>query len=192
MTLPGQRATRAPQKTNHHPGPFSGRRTGHPHLCPVAGKLLMPAEIRDIVAELQKSGREFQAAHPEAFHQYTVGPRMMAYVETGVTNAAPLVLFVHGSPGEWQGWVKYLTDPDLSARARLIAVDRPGFGGSGAGDAERVSGAAMPGYRTVAGSRVARTKGHFGGALFWRSRRLPSRDGSSGQSHRSHHPGRLD
>jgi pimeloyl-ACP methyl ester carboxylesterase len=100
-------------------------------------KLLMPAEIRNIEATLQKSAKEFQMAHPGAFHHYTVGSRMMAYVETGTTNTAPLVLFIHGSPGEWQGWVNYLADPELAARARLIAVDRPGFGGSGAGDAER-------------------------------------------------------
>lgn len=48
----------------------------------------------------------------------------------------PPVLFVHGSPGSWDNFESYLLDPALQARAHLIAVDRPGFGGSGAGHAE--------------------------------------------------------
>ncbi|MEM8826608.1 MAG: alpha/beta fold hydrolase [Pseudomonadota bacterium] len=48
----------------------------------------------------------------------------------------PAVLFIHGSPGSWEAWAQYLEDPDLRAAARMIAVDRPGFGGSAAGGAE--------------------------------------------------------
>jgi pimeloyl-ACP methyl ester carboxylesterase len=47
------------------------------------------------------------------------------------------VIFVHGSPGLWRSWVRYLNDPALQARANLIAMDRPGFGGSGSGEIER-------------------------------------------------------
>jgi pimeloyl-ACP methyl ester carboxylesterase len=61
----------------------------------------------------------------------------MHYVEVGTNGVKPLVLFIHGSPGDWNAWVDYLNDTNLSARARMIAVDRPGFGGSGAGKAER-------------------------------------------------------
>jgi pimeloyl-ACP methyl ester carboxylesterase len=61
----------------------------------------------------------------------------MHYVEVGGAGVKPLVLFIHGSPGDWEAWVQYLNDTNLIARANLIAVDRPGFGGSGAGQAER-------------------------------------------------------
>ncbi|MES2681935.1 MAG: alpha/beta hydrolase [Pseudomonadota bacterium] len=44
------------------------------------------------------------------------------------------LLFVHGSPGDWQAWSRYLDAPALAAFNPRIAVDRPGFGGSGAGD----------------------------------------------------------
>jgi pimeloyl-ACP methyl ester carboxylesterase len=58
-------------------------------------------------------------------------------VTSGRTDAAaPRVLFVHGSPGTWEGWRGYLDDPQLRAQARLIAPDRPGYGGSGRGHAE--------------------------------------------------------
>ncbi len=40
------------------------------------------------------------------------------------------IVFIHGTPGDWQGWRNYLSDERLRARATMIAVDRPGFGGS--------------------------------------------------------------
>jgi pimeloyl-ACP methyl ester carboxylesterase len=46
------------------------------------------------------------------------------------------VLFVHGSPGSWEGWAHFLLDPDLEKNFQLIAVDRPGYGGSDGGKTE--------------------------------------------------------
>lgn len=45
----------------------------------------------------------------------------------------PLLIFVHGSPGDWKAWTHYLAAPELKIFPRLLAVDRPGFGGSDAG-----------------------------------------------------------
>lgn len=45
----------------------------------------------------------------------------------------PLIIFVHGSPGDWRSFVQYLSDHDLLERANMIAVDRLGFGDSQAG-----------------------------------------------------------
>lgn len=53
------------------------------------------------------------------------------------------ILFVHGSPGDWKAWARYLDLPALSAFGERIAVDRPGYGGSGAG-------AVMPDLRAQA------------------------------------------
>lgn len=41
-----------------------------------------------------------------------------------------MVLFVHGTPGSWQGYAGYLQNRQLAGRAHLIAMDRPGFGRS--------------------------------------------------------------
>ena len=61
----------------------------------------------------------------------------MHYVETGRSDEeAPLIMFVHGSPGSWSAFRDYLKDPELRAAARLVAVDRPGFGQSNPGQAE--------------------------------------------------------
>lgn len=61
----------------------------------------------------------------------------MHYVTAGHPPPAPRrVFFVHGSPGTWDAWKIWLEDPRLRDRARLVAADRLGFGGSERGKAE--------------------------------------------------------
>ncbi len=48
-------------------------------------------------------------------------------------TARPILLFVHGSPGDWKAWAHYLKAPELAGFPTRVAVDRPGFGGSRAG-----------------------------------------------------------
>jgi pimeloyl-ACP methyl ester carboxylesterase len=65
----------------------------------------------------------------------TGGERIHFVVAGQPPTAAARVLFVHGSPGTWDGWKGFLEDPELRAAAHLIAVDRLGFGGSERGRA---------------------------------------------------------
>ena len=44
-----------------------------------------------------------------------------------------MLLFVHGSPGDWKAWSYYLKTPELASFASRVAIDRPGFGNSGRG-----------------------------------------------------------
>ncbi|NGY05457.1 alpha/beta fold hydrolase [Solimonas terrae] len=43
---------------------------------------------------------------------------------------APRIVFLHGSPGEWQAFAGYMKRPELQVYGPLLAPDRPGFGGS--------------------------------------------------------------
>jgi pimeloyl-ACP methyl ester carboxylesterase len=43
----------------------------------------------------------------------------------------PMILFIHGSPGSWDAFKAYLSDSGLLQKAYLVALDRPGYGGSG-------------------------------------------------------------
>ncbi len=61
----------------------------------------------------------------------------MNFVETGSKENPPLI-FVHGSPGSWNAYKKYLTDSLLLKKYRLIALDRPGFGYSDFADAQNL------------------------------------------------------
>lgn len=65
-------------------------------------------------------------------HVYTdASGARVATAETGPEDG-PLVLFVHGTPGGWRAFSFVLADARLARRARLISVDRPGWGGSSA------------------------------------------------------------
>jgi pimeloyl-ACP methyl ester carboxylesterase len=61
----------------------------------------------------------------------------MHYAKTG-NDTLPTLFFVHGSPGGWNAFERYMQDKDLLARFRMISVDRPGFGYSRFGDAKNL------------------------------------------------------
>ena len=61
--------------------------------------------------------------------------RKIRYVQVGADSTKPLLVFIHGSPSSTAFWVKMMNDDELRARANLLAVDRPGYGGSGLGRA---------------------------------------------------------
>ncbi len=65
-------------------------------------------------------------------HVYTSASGVrIATAETGPEDG-PLVLLVHGTPGGWRAFSFVMADARLAERARLISVDRPGWGGSSA------------------------------------------------------------
>lgn len=66
---------------------------------------------------------------------YRVMDRKMHYAEIG-KETGPLILFVHGSPGSWSAFRDFMSDPVLLDRAKIISVDRPGFGYSDFGHPE--------------------------------------------------------
>ncbi len=65
-----------------------------------------------------------------------VGDRPFHYVAAG-EEGNPLVVFIHGAPGAWDAFAGFLQRPELLSVARLISVDRPGYGRSGIGEPER-------------------------------------------------------
>lgn len=49
------------------------------------------------------------------------------YVKVG-NDTFPTLFFVHGSPGSWTAYKKYMMDEELLKYFRIISIDRPGFG----------------------------------------------------------------
>lgn len=71
-----------------------------------------------------------EGPRPEA-RDYVVDGRKVHYL---LMPGGPIhLIFIHGTPGGWQGWSDYLANPRLRQLATMIAVDRPGFGNSGRG-----------------------------------------------------------
>lgn len=106
-------------------------------LCMSGCTIGAPKEIETMFKETDAGAAALKAERPDAFQDYKVGDRNIHYVEVTDATPKPLILFIHGSPGRWQDFVRYMNDPDLRAKAHMISVDRPGFGGSGYGLVER-------------------------------------------------------
>ncbi|MDT8398565.1 MAG: alpha/beta hydrolase [Pseudomonadales bacterium] len=60
---------------------------------------------------------------------FNVGDFQLQYAEAGDIGK-PTIVFVHGTPGSWRSLGRLLTSPELQERARLVSIDRPGWGGS--------------------------------------------------------------
>ena len=73
--------------------------------------------------------KRFKTENANQILKFNGKNRVMQYAWSGDPKKRPL-LFVHGSPGSWDGWSHFLLDPELQKNFQLIAVDRPGYGGS--------------------------------------------------------------
>lgn len=71
-----------------------------------------------------------------AFGVVSTGGRPVHFAQLGA-GTLPMVLFIHGSPGSWDAFIDFFADSTLYSRAKLVAVDRPGFGKSALGEPER-------------------------------------------------------
>ena len=72
-------------------------------------------------------------------HRRDFNGESIRYVEVlpaYAADAASLLLFVHGAPGSSGDYYRFLADETLRRRARLVAVDRLGYGYSAYGKAE--------------------------------------------------------
>ncbi len=61
--------------------------------------------------------------------------RKIRFVEVG-SDELPLIVFIHGAPSSSSFWLSYMKDSVLLSNAKLLAVDRPGYGYSGFGSPE--------------------------------------------------------
>ncbi len=65
----------------------------------------------------------------ERFYQTDKGT--VGYAEVNLVDEdAKTIVLLHGSPGRWKHYARYLGDQDIYERARLLAFDRPGWGWS--------------------------------------------------------------
>jgi pimeloyl-ACP methyl ester carboxylesterase len=66
-----------------------------------------------------------------------ISGRHIHYAMTG-SDTLPTLFFVHGSPGSWQIFERYMKDRDLRQKFRMVSIDRPGFGHSDYGNPEHL------------------------------------------------------
>ncbi|MBA3663285.1 MAG: alpha/beta hydrolase [Bacteroidetes bacterium] len=58
------------------------------------------------------------------------------YAVMSKNDSLPLLVFVHGAPGAWYGYMNLMDDTTLQKKFKMIAVDRLGYGKSEYGQAE--------------------------------------------------------
>lgn len=77
----------------------------------------------------------YKSHQPEpTYHQIDTLGHTVFYAHSG-KNDLPLILFLHGAPGRWYGYINYLSDSVLLKNFQMISVDRPGYGYSSKGGA---------------------------------------------------------
>ncbi|MBS1595831.1 MAG: alpha/beta fold hydrolase [Bacteroidetes bacterium] len=85
--------------------------------------LLLSMRVSDQAAirEFKHKGLSLQT------HTAVIAGHHLHYVSTG-SDTLPAMIFIHGSPGSWYAFRRYLMDTSLLSHYHLIAIDRPGFG----------------------------------------------------------------
>jgi pimeloyl-ACP methyl ester carboxylesterase len=86
-------------------------------------------------AAIQSDIELFKGKYPTQIESFQGKKRKMQFAWSGDSRKRA-ILFVHGSPGSWDGWAQLLLNSELQQHFQLIAIDRPGYGGSESGKVE--------------------------------------------------------
>lgn len=84
---------------------------------------------------LESEIKFFKKEYPDNFSRVEFNNRKVHYAWSGDVTKRPIV-FVHGSPGSWEGWARYLNSEQLKKQFHIIVVDRFGYGKSEKGKTE--------------------------------------------------------
>ena len=71
---------------------------------------------------------------PLTIHDTVINGRHIHYAVTG-PETLPALVFIHGSPGSWFHYMKFMYDSAMQTKFRMVSFDRPGFGYSDFGKA---------------------------------------------------------
>lgn len=88
--------------------------------------------------QFRESTSSMQSMFPESrFDTIQVGKRTIRYMSIYRSDTLPTLLFLHGSPSSMSVFNTYYNDPELLRRVNILAIDRPGYGYSNLGRAEK-------------------------------------------------------
>jgi pimeloyl-ACP methyl ester carboxylesterase len=107
-------------------------------LIPVIWLLLAQFVLKFRTADLEAQKSFARQGVSLLTHTYQVEGYMIHYAQTG-NDTLPTLLFVHGSPGSWNVFSRYMQDKDLLGKFRMVSIDRPGFGFSNFGKARNLT-----------------------------------------------------
>ena len=83
-----------------------------------------PRTDLEIMEEFKEEGLD-----PLIRHERFKGHRVrLLQMNSGSRPQLPVLFFIHGSPGSMMDFKRYLKDPDLNAKANMMAYERVGYG----------------------------------------------------------------
>ncbi len=73
-----------------------------------------------------------ETAYKEYYISLKSDPNPVHWISIGCENRKEknILVFIHGSPGSWVNYLRYLKDMDLKQEYCMFGLDRPGFGKS--------------------------------------------------------------
>ncbi len=82
-----------------------------------------------MILALLFSALSISLSHYERMSEIVDKVSVVAY-GVNMSEKLPLLVMVHGSPGDWKAMEKYMADSALQKKYRMIAITRPGYGES--------------------------------------------------------------
>ena len=83
----------------------------------------------------KKAYSVFKSKHvPLTIYDTVINKRHLHYAICG-NDSLPTLVIIHGSPGSWMNYMKFMWDSAMREKFRIVAIDRPGFGYSDFGKA---------------------------------------------------------
>ncbi len=95
------------------------------------------ASCTNPLASVEPDIEKFKTNYSQNIQTFQGKRKIMRYAWSGNPKKRAL-LFIHGSPGSWDGWSQFLLNTELQKNFHIIAIDRPGYGGSDPGNTERL------------------------------------------------------
>lgn len=117
----------------------------------------------------KKAYRVFETKNvPLAIMDTVISNRHIHYAVCGA-DSLPTLVILHGSPGSWMNYMKFMWDEEMRKKFRIVAFDRPGFGFSDFGKAQHLQEQAemlAPVMKSLQNDKPMFLAGHsYGGPL---------------------------
>lgn len=97
--------------------------------CALFALLALAGCTPEVIEEAQQRADELVTTGALRSRQFFGDDYSLHYVDRGSVRD-PAFVFIHGTPGDWRIFVRQLEDQALIEGAHLVALDRPGWGGS--------------------------------------------------------------
>jgi pimeloyl-ACP methyl ester carboxylesterase len=92
--------------------------------------LVSSCSSREVFQQQEKITRQVLLDNPGVHHRYlTVDGHTLHYIVNGDQHKPALVI-IHGTPGDWRQYSRYLFNSDLLSLYQVVVIDRPGWGES--------------------------------------------------------------